>query len=141
MVKQEELGSDVKPSYLHLHSETQRFCFPNSRALKSSCCSQECGELRRRWGVHSTCCCSDVMARCGPTDIKFHIPVVLCVKGLLEPTGREGMCPFRLLSQLVGFRSGWFETMCFLSVQRKGEVIEKGVERFLLGHGYRSKLS
>lgn len=76
-----------------------------------------------------------------PQYIKFHISVVLRVKGPLVPTGRGGAHLLCLLSWLADFRSGWFEAIHFLSIQRKGEVVEKGVEKSLLGHGYRSKLS
>lgn len=73
--------------------------------------------------------------------MKFHISVVFCMKEPLVPTGSGGTHLLCLLSWLADFRSGWFETILFLSVQRNEEVIEKGVEKFLFGHGYQSKLS
>lgn len=62
------------------------------------------------------------------------------MKGPLILTGKGGAYLFCLLPWLADIRSGWFETILSLSIQRK-EVIEKGVEKFLLGHGYLSKLS
>jgi len=81
------------------------------------------------------------MARCGPVYIKFHISVVCHAKGPLVQPGIGGVHLLCLLSWLADSRSGWLEAICFLSAQRKGEAIEKGVEKFLLGHGYQSKLS
>lgn len=39
-----------------------------------------------------------------------------------------------------GCRRGWFDTIPFLSVQRKGEAIGKGAEQFLLRYGSQSRL-